>query len=251
MKNVPELADYYEGIFKVSQSRSHQLGGGGELLRDSKPLSFNKCELVLPRKSYPSSFFDDISTFIFPTTSNLLDSDENSQIIHNYCEHSSYKPVSSYMMSPYLNIPDDILSSLKTHLKETPITVITASLQSNGFAGAKGILKHIPAIYQSLTQSLLRKEIRPTLLNDSVLEFHKPGWSFHGKGIAFQYERFSAHFLGSPNFGIVPLLLCSYFCAGYRSTYTDVENQVCILSGDNDLCNRLGSVNRCLIFSTT
>ena len=61
-------------------------------------------------------------------------------------------------------------------------------------------------------------------------EFHRPGWTFHGKGL-WAYNENELHsplltLIGSPNFG-------------KRSVYRDMESQVAIVTVNKQLKNEL------------
>ena len=58
------------------------------------------------------------------------------------------------------------------------------SLQANGFYGARGIAGHVPSMYIYFANKFL-KNIDRSHRQEHVqyLEYSKPGWTFHGKGV--------------------------------------------------------------------
>lgn len=58
------------------------------------------------------------------------------------------------------------------------------SLQANGFYGAGGIAGHVPSMYIYFANKFL-KNINRSHRQEHVqyLEYFKPGWTFHGKGV--------------------------------------------------------------------
>ena len=108
-------------------------------------------------------------------------------------------------------------------------TILTASPSANGFHGAGGISGALPMAFSFLVQSFWQTCADLGLLGHvRILEYARPGWTFHGKGLwaadAAARETFS--FVGSPNFG-------------RRSVNRDFESHVAVcVPSDSDLAGQ-------------
>lgn len=110
------------------------------------------------------------------------------------------------LSSPYLNLSTGILANIQ---KLNNVEIITNSIETNAFFGSKGPSRFIPAAYSILQDDLLQA-IRSR--NVSVVEYTRPGWSFHAKGVWVSRpsgEVFET-IIGSSNFG-------------FRSQFRDLE----------------------------
>jgi CDP-diacylglycerol--glycerol-3-phosphate 3-phosphatidyltransferase len=110
------------------------------------------------------------------------------------------------LSSPYLNVSRDILKILRELPK---VNIITNSIETNAFFDSKGPSKFIPEAYAVLQDELMG------ILSDSsryqMLEYSRPGWTFHPKGIwVSKKSELTDTIIGSSNFG-------------YRSRCRDLE----------------------------
>ncbi|RKP22342.1 hypothetical protein SYNPS1DRAFT_32076 [Syncephalis pseudoplumigaleata] len=106
---------------------------------------------------------------------------------------------------------------------------MVAAPEANGFFTAKDVSRYIPAAYSLIERSFLQKvALTHREQQYSMLEYNRPGWTFHAKG--FWLEPYASDHssgamlttIGSPNFG-------------YRSFERDVEAQAWIYSEDATL----------------
>lgn len=87
---------------------------------------------------------------------------------------------------------------------------VVFSLQANGFYGARGVAGRVPAMYVRFAETFL-KDVSQTGNEARVryLEYERPGWTFHGKGMWYYFagdEHPSMTLIGSSNYGILGLL---------------------------------------------
>lgn len=80
------------------------------------------------------------------------------------------------------------------------------SMQANGFYGAKGVAGHVPVMYIHFAKKFL-EDVNRSGNEDRVkyLEYERPGWTFHGKGLWYYHtgERHpSMTLVGSSNYGM-------------------------------------------------
>lgn len=191
IKNAPSLADYFESLVGVAESR------------------------VLER---PGRFKDLVKTVcttdhgletgaeVWPSTQRMIYSDHESCPLALKLAKAS-AVIRATLMSAYLNMNSALLSLLRLHLGGTPLKIVTASSSSNGFAGATGAASAVPLIYEDLKAKFLRsKPQRPSLIRNAsgheiVHGYSRPGWTFHGKGLFLEYPDHFALAFGSSNFG--------------------------------------------------
>jgi len=115
------------------------------------------------------------------------------------------------LSSPYLNLSLDIVELLE---KFHHVKIITGSLETNAFHNSQGLSRHIPTAYAIVQEDIPKKF--------ELLEYSRPGWSFHPKGIWITPRGEStptSTIIGSSNFG-------------YRSLVRDMEITFCMRSID-------------------
>jgi hypothetical protein len=89
--------------------------------------------------------------------------------------------------------------------------VFSFSKQANGFYTAKDISRYVPMAY-SMVEEALFNEIEATKQQERIklMEYVRPDWTFHGKGLWYVFPKESVPFItliGSANFGMFLLLL--------------------------------------------
>ncbi len=94
----------------------------------------------------------------------------------------------AWFSSGYLNLADAFLPRLLS--METPVRVLAACPQANGFFGARGIAGSLPMAYSLIEQRLFRKAMRRTRARGSsdafqITEYMRDGWTYHAKGLWF------------------------------------------------------------------
>uniref|UniRef100_A0AC35UIL4 CDP-diacylglycerol--glycerol-3-phosphate 3-phosphatidyltransferase n=1 Tax=Rhabditophanes sp. KR3021 TaxID=114890 RepID=A0AC35UIL4_9BILA len=124
--------------------------------------------------------------------------------------------------SGYFNLTNKY-SSILTRITDSKINIITSSPEANGFYTAKGLSKHIPAMYVQIS----KKFFNESKDNVSIYEFKKPEWTFHGKGIWCEKKNDDEMITiaGSSNFG-------------ERSVSRDLESQLVFVTYDEEMKKR-------------
>lgn len=102
------------------------------------------------------------------------------------------------MASAYFNLSERLAALLSATgaVAGRPVTAVVASAAANAWAGASGSSRHVVAGYARL--------LLPVLASGSVrvLEWHRPGWSFHCKGMWRLGPASAATLIGSGNLGL-------------------------------------------------
>lgn len=192
IENCPSLANYFETLFYVSSALNDPIEAS---------LSFRDASQLIRKPRISES-----STTITADTSRLIGPSAKEAELTRHTDSSSL-PLSSVLMSAYLNITEDLTRQLKEVLGESRLDVITSSIRAHGFYKAKGLAGIIPNLYEALKCNFLKSvDHRPKLQvddsgNERILEYNRPGWSFHGKGITLFYHDQVMMQFGSSNLG--------------------------------------------------
>jgi CDP-diacylglycerol--glycerol-3-phosphate 3-phosphatidyltransferase len=166
--------------------------------KDSRNLREELLQLSKPQSSANTAQFEDDDVLLFPAfqlgaiglrqeeliTKSLLSlKDSNSHL---------------FIASGYMNFAKEYMELLSQQTGQ--LSVVAAGMTSNGFFGAKGAKALVPKLYHQLNVSALDS----IPFNARVLEFNRPGWSYHQKGIWLSDTRNGGPFfssVGSSNFG--------------------------------------------------
>ena len=132
--------------------------------------------------------------------------------------------------SGYFNITEQYAEAVAA--SEADFDIVIASPEANGFLGSRGISGYIPFVYIRLTE-LFRGLLASKDRLDAVrlLEYSRPEWTYHAKGLWCHGERAAMTVVGSSNFG-------------YRSVARDVEAQVTVVTTNAALKERLSNEQR-------
>lgn len=196
IENCPTVANYFENLFYVASA-----------LNDPSvaPLNFLDASQITRKANFPQPSCQSATTLTCDTSRLVgLFGDETSLARNN---KSFLPPRSAVLMSAYLNVTDDLTMQLKEVLGDSRLDVVTSSVQSHGFYKAKGLAGIIPSFYEAAKEGFLKNGyVRPALQvselgNECILEYSRPGWSFHGKGITLLYEDRLFMQFGSSNLG--------------------------------------------------
>ncbi|XP_017041198.1 CDP-diacylglycerol--glycerol-3-phosphate 3-phosphatidyltransferase, mitochondrial [Drosophila ficusphila] len=129
----------------------------------------------------------------------------------------------------YFNLTQEYMDTL-THKCLAQCSILMAHPNANGFQGAKGPAGGIPAAYsliaKSFYESLVRRKQNHRV---NFFEYEKPGWTYHAKGLWYYLPEArlpNLTLIGSSNFG-------------ERSVNRDLETQVCLVTANKDLSQRL------------
>ena len=150
----------------------------------------------------------------------------------------SESPMHCTMASAYLNLAPPWRRSLSCQSLRT-MNIVTASSSSHGFQGAKGIAGLVPYAYsllelESLESLSLRASAGQCRGDVGLLEYARPGWEFHAKGLWLERKGED----GSPARPFASVIGSSNY--GSRSAYRDLEMQLLLETSETALRRRLG-----------
>lgn len=250
IKNCPKLSNYFHDVIDATSSFSMRMKCDGSLDIDKKSFKYHPL-----KSSSMSAFIQDAQYRIkqvqnrHATENDLNLNDEADTLLIPLLQLPTYKineerqfmnhllsnvPSNSIMKvaSGYFNLTSEYIDVLlKNRSKFKSIDVMVASEKVNSFYGARGLIGKIPSVYTTFSSSFFDKVSK---LDDSdlikIFMFERPSWTFHAKGLWLHLnpETSKAPMLvtiGSSNFG-------------YRSSYKDLENQVVILTKNEQLISQ-------------
>ncbi|TDG49965.1 hypothetical protein AWZ03_003475 [Drosophila navojoa] len=129
----------------------------------------------------------------------------------------------------YFNLTQEYMDTI-THNCLAQCSILMAHPNANGFQGAKGPAGGIPAAYtliaKSFYETLVRRQQNHRV---NFFEYEKPGWTYHAKGLWYYLPEArlpNLTLIGSSNFG-------------ERSVNRDLETQVCLVTVNKELSQRL------------
>jgi CDP-diacylglycerol--glycerol-3-phosphate 3-phosphatidyltransferase len=134
-----------------------------------------------------------------------------------------------WITSPYMNFSESYVRAMARLPKETRMTILTSSMEANGFFGSKGLSGQIPLAYAMLEQRFWSR-ISKCGEQRTLREYSREGHEFHAKGLYWTPQKTDAELmlasLGSSNFGI-------------RSLRRDLECQSILITKNEVLKNKL------------
>uniref|UniRef100_A0A1B6D6J1 CDP-diacylglycerol--glycerol-3-phosphate 3-phosphatidyltransferase n=2 Tax=Clastoptera arizonana TaxID=38151 RepID=A0A1B6D6J1_9HEMI len=134
-----------------------------------------------------------------------------------------------HLATPYFNLTDDYNSTILKRSK-AQFQFLMAHPTANSFNTASGPAGRIPHAYTSLAAGFLNWARRIGQCHRiTLLEYQRPGWTYHAKGLWHTLAGQSSPYLtliGSSNFGA-------------RSVERDLESQVVIVTSNENLSKRL------------
>jgi len=254
----PKVSQFYAGLVQVLCGASFCIcdTSASERLSSIKPFTNSKLRSL--RENLMDLFKANISlqvpfqassheanvrhTFVYPSIQYAwagIDVDVATTLeILNYAQSNDEDQISGnleiFLTAGYLNLTDEIWTALRKHGGKC--TVLGASVEANGWYGAKGTLtRYVPRLYEARMQSLLEKGVSPKVLAWGH-QAHR-GWSYHAKGVWIgKLDEGSGkqapamkpflHITGSSNYN-------------YRSADRDFEAQALILTDDEKLRNKM------------
>lgn len=254
------LADFYAQFIARVQEFSLAVNKNAqeELHKDGKILPYEgvKEEFIMHAKQRISDFMKDTyiqqqkiveeqkgaDTWIFPLVEMGQigihhDSLVTKQLLSSPIEGSRLK-----LATGYFNLTQEYMDTLASNCL-AQCSILMAHPNANGFQGASGPAGGIPAAY-----TLIAKKFYENLVqlkqNHRVnfFEYEKEGWTYHAKGLWYYLPGTSfpnATLIGSSNFG-------------ERSVNRDLETQVCLVTTNDGLAERLqGEADRLFSSSST
>ncbi|CAO1438022.1 unnamed protein product [Diamesa tonsa] len=241
------LANFFTNFIAKVQEFSMKVDRDGEVnLHDSwklSPYQSPHVDFALEAKKRIQNFFhttyeqqksltDEIAeadTWVFPTMEMGQLKIHHDSIVTKKLLATSPKGSTLKMATGYFNLTGNYMDSIVNEC-EADCSIIMAHPNANGFTGAKGPAGAIPAAY-----SLLAKRFYETIKKHgqedriSLLEYERPNWSYHAKGIWYYPHNSSLPFMtviGSSNYG-------------ERSVNRDLESQICLVTTNKRLQNDL------------
>jgi CDP-diacylglycerol--glycerol-3-phosphate 3-phosphatidyltransferase len=138
------------------------------------------------------------------------------------------------LSTPYLNPPH---TTERLLAMQPRLSMLTASPQCHGWAGASGAASYVPAAYAVMEHRTLRRltAMRGDAQTLRMLEYERMGWEFHAKGLWWSPEEGEpmASVVGSSNYGL-------------RSMRRDLEANLVLLTRHEGLRSALGAEWRAL-----
>lgn len=196
------------------------------------------CLSLLGSDESPGDCQSSRDTFIVPTVSlGLASLDMDTKLLEGLFSIVSSSVLSAspsrlFMATGYFNLTDSFCASIvkQPHLITS---LVCAHPKANGFLNSSGMSGYIPTMYTCL---LRRFHDNTAGQRDkvSIHEYHRPGWTFHGKGLWWYYSGWSLPSItcvGSSNYG-------------YRSAYRDLEAQLLIYTRNQTLQRHLDDERR-------
>lgn len=133
------------------------------------------------------------------------------------------------MATGYFNLTQNYMDALISSCK-AKCDILMAHPTANGFLSAKGIANRIPSAYSQIAKNFLirlRKAEQDQRIQ--LLEYQRPGWTYHAKGLWYYLPESTLPdltLIGSSNFG-------------ERSVKRDLESQLCLVTTNEKLREQL------------
>ncbi|XP_037951889.1 CDP-diacylglycerol--glycerol-3-phosphate 3-phosphatidyltransferase, mitochondrial [Teleopsis dalmanni] len=129
----------------------------------------------------------------------------------------------------YFNLTQEYMDTITNNCL-AQCSILMAHPNANGFQGAKGPAGGIPAAYTLIAKSFYENLVRRKQNHRvNFFEYEKEGWTYHAKGLWYYLPESTLPnltLIGSSNFG-------------ERSVNRDLETQVCLVTNNTGLSNRL------------
>ncbi|XP_075209993.1 phosphatidylglycerophosphate synthase 1 [Lycorma delicatula] len=242
----PELADFYYGLLQRISSISLVLNKNDELTPNSSqyhPFNSPKHIYISEAKKQVWGYYQtefekisvqnhsksDVDTIIFPLLElPPIGVHQDSTVTERILECAASDSVVN-LTTGYFNLTDSYRCIILGK-SQAKFNILVAHPSANGFLKAAGPAGGIPSAYTSLATSFLSWTNRLGQTDRvSVLEYQRPGWTFHAKGLWQSFCNNQIPFLtviGSSNFGV-------------RSVNRDLESQVVIVTENEKLKSSL------------
>ena len=109
-----------------------------------------------------------------------------------------------WITSPYMNFSESYVRAMARLPEEIRMTILTSSMEANGFFGSKGLSGQIPLAYAMLEQRFWSR-ISKSGEQRTLREYSREGHEFHAKGLYWAPQKMHEPMLaslGSSNFGM-------------------------------------------------
>lgn len=254
IRNHPALSNYFHGIIDVVGSFSNRLSSNGEVVLSDEKIDAEVDHVAFRRHArakiepflQPRTFYSTHSqtamhrlgkhlpdmdtllhkkTWLFPSLQMAPLYVRHDEVLTSYVLSAEHE---LYLASPYLNLTQDYTKRVLSG--NHPITIITASPETNGWYKAKGLASGITTMYTYIEQKFYELLKRNNQLGRvRLMEYQRQDWTFHCKGLWAVLPGQTMPYLttvGSPNFG-------------GRSVEKDLEAQAFILTEDSNLMRKI------------
>ncbi|XP_036324539.1 CDP-diacylglycerol--glycerol-3-phosphate 3-phosphatidyltransferase, mitochondrial [Rhagoletis pomonella] len=184
----------------------------------------------------------DADTWIFPLVEMGQIGIHHDSLVTKQLLSTSIEGSRMKLATGYFNLTREYMDTLAKNCL-AQCSILMAHPNANGFQGASGPAGSIPAAYTLIAKKFYEDVLQ--LKQDhriNFFEYEKHGWTYHAKGLWYYLPGTSSPALtliGSSNFG-------------ERSVNRDLETQVCLVTSNDGLSNRLqGEVDRLFSSSST
>lgn len=266
--NSPRLAEYFVDVIGAVQTCAHDLSADGELhspgitsqaMAHKLHKSLHAITTPAPASVSSHSQTDSNSTLVFPSLQLAAAGLRQDQATTLHLLRSFAGSHDAHIACGYFNLPqqykDVLLQENATAYRaaggtQSSVHILTASPRANGFHSASGIAGALPAAYSKIEELFVRHCAEVGLAGVvGMYEYERPEWTFHAKGLWLAPSSSSSSapssstatatataapsapptitLVGSPNLG-------------RRSVERDLEAQVVLYSGNEELQKRLG-----------
>jgi len=168
--------------------------------------------LFQPRAEEKPAATKEVDTLIFPTlqlgTLGVTHDERITSGLFALRSPSSQQPAQLDVATGYMNLTEGYTSTLLRGDERgapTPVRILAAAADANGWYGAKGGGRYVPDLYAAAAWELLQRTERAAQSERvQLLEWSRSGWSYHAKGAWLTLPGARApqlSLIGSPNFG--------------------------------------------------
>lgn len=172
---------------------------------------------------------DEADTWIFPTLEMGQLNIHHDSIVMKKLLSSVEKGSKVNMATGYFNLTDSLMDTLVNECR-AECSVVMAHPNANGFKGANFPAGGIPDAYSLLARRFLEQiKLRNQDDRISLLEYERPEWTYHAKGLWYTSAEDSLPSMtvvGSSNYG-------------ERSVIRDLEAQICLVTVNKTLQHAL------------
>jgi CDP-diacylglycerol--glycerol-3-phosphate 3-phosphatidyltransferase len=232
----PSLASYYHNLIQNISEFSLYMKNSNTLVPGSHPYhsAAEKMKHLHQIESSSTqisinSILEDSRDLIIPRVQMGLMGVTQEEDLISALFQSLTKEHRVFISSAYLNFPR-VYQKLLVRCP-CPVQILTSSPEANGFFGAKNVSGKLPDAYAYLEQLLVRRLRRHRKNNIEFLEYKRPDWTFHAKGIWIDLPEQK---------GIITTIGSSNFNS--RSLYRDIEAQAFLVAKSPALMDAIKKV---------
>ena len=248
IKDSPEIANFFQDLVRTVSGlsfrlhhddtvalpdslRCHPYGDGDNGLAYRSEGSERLQPFLDPESNWKqgSPSQESVDTWIFPLLQMAPFGIRTDEKLTRSFLATADKDTTVYLGSGYFNLTEGFIDTIINYSK-ADFKILSASPEANGFFNGAGVSRYVPDAYTYISHSFMQQiENSQQGHRLSMLEYSRPGWTFHGKGL-WHYRKQEAlpylTIIGSSNFG-------------YRSMYRDLETQLVIATTNQQLRQQL------------